>query len=77
MLINGRMSASAYNRWRRLRSMAAGLLRKYKLCLAQDSETAERLIALGAPRVEISGNLKGDAPPLPADERALGAGFPA
>jgi 3-deoxy-D-manno-octulosonic-acid transferase len=71
VLVNGRMSAKSFSGWRRLRKMAAALLNNYDLCLAQDQETAERLIALGAPRVRVSGNLKADAPPLPADADQL------
>ncbi len=70
-LVNGRMSAKSFAGWRRLRKMAAVLLKKYDVCLAQDVESAERLKALGAPRVEVSGNLKADAPPLPADAGKL------
>jgi 3-deoxy-D-manno-octulosonic-acid transferase len=49
------------------------LLSFYNLCLAQDDETAERLVKLGANKVQVSGNLKADAPPLPADENKLAA----
>lgn len=66
-LVNGRMSARSFAGWRRLRGMARAIIGNYDLCLAQDSETAERFSALGAPRVQITGNLKADAPPLPAD----------
>ncbi len=70
-LVNGRISAKSFAAWRRLRKMAAALLKKYDACLAQDAESADRLKALGAPRVEVSGNLKADAPPLPADANKL------
>jgi 3-deoxy-D-manno-octulosonic-acid transferase len=70
-LINGRMSAASFGRWRRLRKTAAALLSKFSLCLAQDGETADRLKALGAANVKVSGNLKADAPPLPADPEKL------
>lgn len=71
MLVNGRMSARAFARWRRVPRMAAALLGCYAICLAQESETAERLLALGAAHVEVSGNLKADAAPLPADMACL------
>ncbi|HSC17750.1 MAG TPA: 3-deoxy-D-manno-octulosonic acid transferase [Rhizomicrobium sp.] len=70
-LINGRMSAASFARWRRVQKTASALLGKYDLCLAQDLETAERLSALGAPKVQVSGNLKADAPPLAADPEKL------
>lgn len=72
-LINGRISARSFAGWRRFRRSAKTLLSNYDVCLAQDAETAARLTALGAPRVEITGSLKADAPPLPADQAKLGA----
>jgi 3-deoxy-D-manno-octulosonic-acid transferase len=72
-LINGRMSARSFKGWRYARKTASKILSFYDLCLAQDDETAERLRKLGARNVEVSGNLKADAPPLPADENKLAA----
>ena len=79
-LINGRMTARSFSGWRRAPKTARAILSRYDLCLAQDKDTAERLIALGAGRVEVTGSLKADAQPLPADagklaalERAIGA----
>ncbi|HEY4115244.1 MAG TPA: 3-deoxy-D-manno-octulosonic acid transferase [Rhizomicrobium sp.] len=72
-LINGRISARSFAGWRRFRRSARKLLANYDLCLAQDEETAARLTALGAPRVETTGSLKADAPPLPADPAKLEA----
>jgi 3-deoxy-D-manno-octulosonic-acid transferase len=72
-MINARMSARSFAGWRRLRRMAGAVLGKYDLCLAQDSETAERLAKLGAAHVEVTGNLKADAPPLPAEPAQLQA----
>jgi 3-deoxy-D-manno-octulosonic-acid transferase len=72
-LVNGRLSARSFAGWRRLPRTAAALLSSYDLCLAQDAETANRLTALGARKVEITGSLKADAPPLPADAERLAA----
>lgn len=72
-LVNGRLSARSFAGWRRLPRTAAALLSSYDLCLAQDAETADRLTALGARKVEITGSLKADAPPLPADAARLAA----
>ncbi|HEY8697211.1 MAG TPA: 3-deoxy-D-manno-octulosonic acid transferase [Rhizomicrobium sp.] len=72
-LVNGRLSARSFTGWRRLPRTAAALLSSYDLCLAQDGETADRLTALGARKVEITGSLKADAPPLPADAARLAA----
>lgn len=70
-LINGRMSLRSFTGWRRTPKMASTLLANYRICLMQDSESVERLRALGARNVQISGNLKADAPPLPADAEKL------
>lgn len=72
-LINGRMSARSFDGWSRARRSAAALLSRYDLCLAIDTETAARLTALGAKDVEVTGSLKADAPPLPADPELLAA----
>lgn len=72
-MVNGRMSARSFKGWRYARKTAARLLSFYDLCLAQDDETASRLTMLGAHHVQVSGNLKADAPPLPADENKLAA----
>lgn len=72
-MINGRMSLKSFAGWRRARSMAAALLSLFNVCLVQDDETAERLKALGARAVQVTGNLKADAPPLPADPAKLAA----
>ena len=70
-IVNGRMSEKSFQGWQRARSMAASLLGLFDVALAQDNETAERLKALGAHGVEVSGSLKADSPPLPADATAL------
>jgi len=72
-LVNGRMSERSFRGWRRAPRVAKALLSQFDICLAQDAETANRLKLLGAPRVEITGSLKADAPPLPADETKLAA----
>jgi 3-deoxy-D-manno-octulosonic-acid transferase len=70
-IVNGRMSRRSYLGWRRARRTAARLLAHYDICLAQDEASAERFRALGARNVQVSGNLKADAPPPPADETEL------
>lgn len=72
-LINGRLSARSFKGWQRAKRSAAALLARYDLCLAQDRESAERLRALGAGSVQMTGSLKADAPPLPADAARLEA----
>lgn len=70
-MVNGRMSERSFIGWRRAPRVAKALLSLFDTCLAQDAATAKRLTQLGAPRVTISGSLKADAPPLPADEHKL------
>ena len=70
-LVNGRRSARSFAGWQRVPKAATALLGSYDLCLAQDREAAGRFSALGARNVEVSGSLKADAPPLPADGQKL------
>jgi len=63
-LINGRISERSFEGWRRARRIATSLLSQFDVCLAQDADTAHRLKMLGAPHVEVTGNLKADAAPL-------------
>jgi 3-deoxy-D-manno-octulosonic-acid transferase len=72
-LVNGRMSERSFRGWRRAPRVAAALLSLFDICLAQDTQTANRLSFLGAPHVEVTGSLKADAPPLPADAVKLAA----
>jgi 3-deoxy-D-manno-octulosonic-acid transferase len=70
-IINGRMSQRSYLGWKRARRAASGLFSLYGICIAQDEISAERFADLGAHNVQMSGNLKADAPPPPADEAKL------
>ncbi len=67
LLVNGRVSERAFNRWRRASASIAALLRCFDLCLAQSATYAGRLRDLGAPRVATTGNLKFDVPEPPAN----------
>jgi len=71
VLVNGRMSDRSFRRWQKLPRIIGSLLERFALCLAQTSEDAERLARLGAPRVLVSGNLKFDSAPPPADPRVV------
>ena len=70
-VVNGRMSARSYARWRRLPGTIGRLLGSFRLCLAQSPADAERFAALGAPAVDCPGNLKFAAAALPVDRAAL------
>ncbi len=68
ILINGRLSARSFSRWRLIPGAIAALLARFDLCLAQSAADARRYADLGAPRVSSTGNLKLDVPPPPVDE---------
>lgn len=72
VLVNGRLSERSLRRWRRLPRMIATLLGRFQLCLAQSREDGRRYAEIGA-AVNITGNLKIDVPPPPADAKALAA----
>lgn len=73
VLVNARLSQRSAKRWARLPGTAKALLGHADIALAQTPDDADRLRALGAPRVEVTGNLKFDAPAPPADPSALAA----
>lgn len=71
VLLNARMSPRSYKTWRRLRSLSRPVFSRFDLVLAQDGKIAKRLTDLGARQAIVTGNLKYDAPPPPADARKL------
>jgi 3-deoxy-D-manno-octulosonic-acid transferase len=73
ILVNGRLSESSYRRWHYLPAAIVNLLQRLDLCLAGTPADAERLNALGAPRVVTTGNLKLDVPAPPYDVAKLAA----
>jgi 3-deoxy-D-manno-octulosonic-acid transferase len=70
-IVNARMSERSYKRWQLLPGFIRKLLAGFTLCFAQSMQDAERLTALGLPRVTGIGNLKYDTPPLPFDAGEL------
>ncbi len=79
-LVNARISAASFTRWRFGLGWARALLSAFTLVLAQSPTAAARFRALGADRVEVPGNLKYSAAPLADDpparialETAIGA----
>jgi 3-deoxy-D-manno-octulosonic-acid transferase len=70
LLINGRMSASSFKRWRRRPGLSRPLFSAFDLVLAQNDSLAERFAQLGVARALDVGNLKADAPPPPVDLNA-------
>jgi 3-deoxy-D-manno-octulosonic-acid transferase len=73
VLVNGRISARSYARWRRFPRTIAALLRRFDLCMVRSRDDEERFGALGARRIRITGNLKFDVPALPVDAGKLAA----
>jgi len=71
-IVNGRMSAKSFAHWGKYPRLAAALLQRFDLCLAQSDADAGRYQQLGAGRVIMTGNLKLDVPPPAADADRLG-----
>lgn len=67
ILLNGRISDRSWPRYQRWAWFFRPLISRFELVLAQRQTDADRLMALGAKNVAISGNLKFDADPLPVD----------
>jgi 3-deoxy-D-manno-octulosonic-acid transferase len=64
-LVNARLSARSYRRWRRWPGLIGPVLSAFDLCLAQDQQQAERFRSLGARDVAVVGDLKAAAAALP------------
>jgi 3-deoxy-D-manno-octulosonic-acid transferase len=71
VLVNARLSERSFRGWRRLGGVARSILGRIPLCLAQSAQDAERYAALGVQRVEVTGNLKFDAPAPDVDTGLL------
>lgn len=71
MLVNGRMSARSFARWRRVPGFARGLIGAFDTVHAQSPDYAERLRLLGARAQVAPGNLKWAAPRLSVDAPEL------
>jgi 3-deoxy-D-manno-octulosonic-acid transferase len=70
-LLNGRISARSFERWRRFKPLLQPLLAGFAVVLGQDGTQSARFAALGARQVKSVGNLKFAAAPPPADAEAL------
>jgi 3-deoxy-D-manno-octulosonic-acid transferase len=73
VLVNARMSERSHRRWRRFPSFITSMLSRFELVLAQTQADGDRLRELGAPRVQVIGNLKYDVAAPPADDDKLAA----
>jgi len=67
ILLNGRLSARSFDRWRGWPAVGREIFGKFALVLAQDSLQASRFTTLGARQVMAIGDLKAAMPPPPSD----------
>src|SRR5437870_10079220 len=67
VLINGRLSAASYARWRWGADLIRPVLSAFATCFAQDEVQAERLRRLGVREVAMIGDVKAAAATLPVD----------
>jgi 3-deoxy-D-manno-octulosonic-acid transferase len=73
LLINARISDRSFATWKKYRSISTQLLNNFSLLLPQSKQDAIRLKELGGSHIKLIGNLKYDAPTLPADAEKLNA----
>ncbi|WP_298014764.1 3-deoxy-D-manno-octulosonic acid transferase [uncultured Aquabacterium sp.] len=66
VLANARLSEKSLRQGRRFAALLQPAAQALRLCLAQTQDDAARLRAMGAPAVQVSGNLKFDLAPDPA-----------
>jgi 3-deoxy-D-manno-octulosonic-acid transferase len=71
VLVNGRLSDRSFASWKKRAFIAEALFEHFALVIAQSSVDADRFRALGARPVTVSGNLKVDTDPPPADDEAV------
>ena len=67
VLINGRLSAASYARWRWGGGLIGPVLGAFATCFAQDEVQAERLRRLGVREIAMIGDVKAAAAALPVD----------
>jgi len=67
VLINGRLSAASYARWRWGAGLVRPVLGAFATCIAQDEVQAERLRRLGVREIAMIGDVKAAAAALPVD----------
>jgi 3-deoxy-D-manno-octulosonic-acid transferase len=74
VLVNARLSAASLAKRRWGRWIYAALLPGFRALFAQNAESVDALVALGAPRdrIAVTGTIKTLSPPLPCDADALG-----
>lgn len=73
LLLNARISDRSFAKWQRYPVLSKSLLGYFSLCMPQSNQDKVRLQALGAKNIRFIGNLKYDAPALPANAEHLKA----
>lgn len=73
VLVNGRLSDRSFAAWEKRPALAEALFENFAHVIAQSELDGERFRKLGARPVSVSGNLKVDTAPAPADPQALSA----
>ncbi len=71
VLVNARLSARSYRRWRHWPGLIGPVLGAFDLCLSQDEHQAQHFRSLGAPQAATVGDLKAAAAVLPFDSSEL------
>lgn len=68
LLVNGRISDRSFPRYRTIRPLARGILRRYRAILARETVDRDRFVAIGADpeAVSVAGNVKFDYEPSDA-----------
>ncbi|MEM8785100.1 MAG: 3-deoxy-D-manno-octulosonic acid transferase [Pseudomonadota bacterium] len=70
-LVNARMSDKTYRGWAARKPVFHFLMRSFQIAIPQNTETHERLSALGIGNIKHPANLKYSSADLPADEADL------
>jgi 3-deoxy-D-manno-octulosonic-acid transferase len=71
VLVNARLSAASFDRWRLVPGLARSLFGGFAWVQAQSEGDAARIAAIGGPASGLTGNLKFAAPVLPVDAAEL------
>ncbi|WP_273726973.1 lipid IV(A) 3-deoxy-D-manno-octulosonic acid transferase [Brucella gallinifaecis] len=71
VLVNGRLSDRSFAAWQKRPELAEALFENFAHVIAQSELDGDRFRTLGARPVSVSGNLKVDTAPAPADPQAL------
>src|SRR5690606_15835845 len=63
----------SFHLWQRFPKTIRTIVRSFDLVCPQSSDDSDHFSAFGARNVHMLGNLKHDAPPLPADSKEMGS----